>query len=687
MSAWDDFLTVGNFQLAWDRVVRSKHGDTKDRLALRAFNFSLERNLRLLIDRIARDTYKPFPALKTYQPKSAGTLRTKPILTVPDRIVYQAVGNVIADSTAPHLIIFADQQVYAHLYAGARRKYMLKNWREQYRKFIKALERAWSRGNRWVVQADIASYYDSIDHNLLIDLIRHWVPDDGLLQFLRKCLRTWTPHRDVLYLDRGLPQGYETSDFLATLFLYSVDHELCEKGYDDKYRRYVDDIRLFLSTKDKAQRALIDLDLSLKSIGLILQANKTSIRRIDSIDDQRDPQWGLLSFVDQIAPTQPRQAQGELRRVFFDALDAMSDEFAESRLVFALGRLDRYDDVRDQVLRLLDTVPWRSRSLTGYLQVFTGDAYTIDRLTDFVQRHRVYGWHLKNCLECLLQIARPEDLYAICQEWVRESSLPWYQRLAAAEGLSQIPESVAFCNAWAEREGNYMVREALFASCYKLANDLPQQTRVIRAMLTDQDEAIKRVGLYFLLAHDELSWSEFEDVEDQLGPLRNLVPDLVPGEEDVEGECYIAKVFVDFFGVDAAAGVNFEPRLDGVYENAKQHLRCAIGSHDTSPSRYVSRLDNFNNILVWAIYDHLLPNENYVRDDTVNNLNRTVFRELCPVVAGAFLQCHELRCNCAEPHPYSRSLSSVSEEVSYRERDEVTDYLRAAYRQLTELFS
>lgn len=247
------------------------------------------------------------------------------------------MGNVIADRVTPELQMFVNHQVYAHVYAGAGKKVMLRSWKTQYRKFTKSLERAWSRKNRWVVQADIASYYDSINHTLLINRIRQWLAEDNLLDLLKECLRKWAPHKIEQGLNMGLPQGYETSDFLATLFLYPVDHELCEKGYDDKYRRYVDDIRLFLPTENKAKKALIELDRSLKSIGLILQTRKTFIERVDSIDTQRDPLGGILSLVDQTLAMHPRQTQEDLRSIFFDALDNLPDKFAErhSRMISA----------------------------------------------------------------------------------------------------------------------------------------------------------------------------------------------------------------------------------------------------------------------------------------------------------------------------------------------------------------
>lgn len=685
MSDWEKFVNPDNLRLAWKRVIRSTHGITKDYLALRAFNFSLEENLSLLADKLNNETYEPSEALKIYKPKKAGTLRTIAILTVPDRIVYQGICNVIATKSDPDIQMVANRQVYAHLPASPTSMYALRRWQVQYRRFIRALERTWRRGTQWLVKTDIASFYDSIDHDLLVESLRdRWAIDERLLNLLKKCLHTWSSHVHQRYLRMGLPQGYEASDLLSTLFLNTVDRDICSKGYDTNYLRYVDDIRMLLPQQDRASRALIDLDLSMKSIGLILQTTKTTIQKIDSLDSQRDPQWGLLSLIDGNPNFWYENTQQQLRQIFFDATRELeTNEFAESHLVFALKRLDAHEDVGDQVLLLLDRMPWRSYELTQYLRQFKSDHHTIRRLRRFVENHRVYGWHLANCLGCLSHIAQPDDFDTICKEWLSDSKLPWYQKLAAAEALSKIMESATFCDSCSETEQNPLVRKSLLASCYKLADDdTTSQQRVIRKMLQDDHEEIKRTGIYFILSHSELSWEEFADLEGHVRPIRALIPDLIP-----QKECFISRTLSDFFQIDGALDINFEDILDGDYSTARQHLRTAVGAHDTSPSRYVCRLDNFNIILTWSIYKHHLPSVNCQKDEPVNNWKRGEFRNLYGVIAEAFLKCHEVRSNCAEPHPYSASLGAISEEVTHPQKGDITNTLKPAYRQFVQSFS
>jgi len=612
------------------------HGNVKDRLALRAFNLSLERNLELLADRLDNMTYAPSPAPKIYQPKTAGTLRTMPLLTVADRVVYQGICNIVAVRAKSDIQMVANRQVYAHLPASRQSMFPLRPWRVQYRQFTQSLEREWRRGSRWLVKADIASFYDSIDHGLLAETLRdRWGISDRLLDLLRECLHTWSPHVEQRYLDKGLPQGYEASDVLSTLFLNTVDRDMCGKGYDTAYHRYVDDMRILLSEEAKAQRALIDLDLSMKSVGLILQATKTTIRRVDSLDDQRDPLWGLLSYIGRSGELENGSTQPQLRQIFFDAVRSLTtNDFAESHLVFALHRLGPYEDVGDQVLLLLDRMPWRSYALTYYLRRFGSSHHIAMRLKLLLEGHRVYGWHLANLLRCLSEVARSEDVYPVCREWLLDARLPWYQRMVAAECLSQIPHSAAFCDVCSENEQHVLVKRALLSSSYMLATgDSTAQRDLLRRMLQDQNEQIQRIGIYFLLSHPELSWQDLTDCETSLESLGVLIPALSP-----QGECFIARTLADHFQVDGALTVNFADILGSDYDAARRHLLIAVGAHDTSPSRYVCRMDNLNVILTGGIYARRLPALSYQTNDPVNNWNRREFRDLCPVVAGAFLQ-------------------------------------------------
>ncbi len=677
---WRRLTDPGNLRLAWRRLLRSNHGDIKDRVALRAYGFSLARNLEILADKLRNGTYSPSGAERLYQPKSSGTLRGLAVLSVEDSIVYQAMCNVIMRRSLPHLSPFANRHVFAHLPQTEKSPFAVMRWQEQYRRFGRAMEAAWRTERRWLVEADVAAFYDSVDHGLLCTLL------EGELQIARQlieligaCLASWSYHPNGRPLMRGLPQGHQASDLLSTVFLSQVDREMCRQGSQDVYLRYVDDIRILCWDRNSALRALAGLGQAMSQVGLILNTSKASVRAIDGLEAERDARWGELSLAGRAAADGTVVPQAKLREEFLAAFSQLSSSrFAESRLVFALGRLEPTDAVRDRALLLLDTMPWRSAVVIRHLAQYRGDQTVIDGLSTHIKSHRVYGWHLANCLRGLSSVAEPSVFSPICKEWVANTRLPWYQRLAAAKCLSKVSEEVAFCASSAASESHPLVRRALLVTSYDLVSESEDsRSQMLRDMLCDPDQNTQRVGIYLALADSDLGWNGFRDLESRLGGLQFLV---VEGAR--RGECYIAGTLLALFGVKEAEATDFRDLLADDYDAATQHLRVAIGEFDTCPSRFVSRIDNFNTILTKSCFARLLPDIRFLPENYAGHLQQKRFQDAHPIAAAAFGKCHRVRSGSDEAHAYSQASGSISEPVSYGMRDHLHQALGLAYAEL-----
>lgn len=696
-----EFLSIENFELAWERVLHTTHGDAKDQLGLQSFAVDVPINLAILIEQLREREYKPLAAPKIYLPRSSHTLRTLPVLCITDRIVYQALSNIIADRCAGDLSIFANRHVFAHLPTEGKNPYALRKWRGQYHRFLRAFKEHWTRGNKWVAEADIAAYYDSIDHDLLLRLLKKkgWLPHDDILELLRQCLRVWSSHghlerssRDSMLriseeqsseegLTRGLPQGYEASDFLATIFLYDVDRTLISKGF--KYIRYVDDIRILASTQDKAKRGLIELDLALKSVALILQTQKTSLRCIQDIWDE-DVKWTELSLLDQQPDDMFPAVQDNLRKKFFDAKAKLNvEELAERHLIFALNRLEKYDDVRDAVLSLLETLPWRSGDLTRYLHKFKGDIRTANTLRSFIERHKLYSWHLSNCLSCLANISS-DDLYSdICQDWVQQDNVPWYQRLAAVDALGTSALNYTFLYVTLSKETDTMIRRSLWVYCFHLAQSNEDKTHLLRMAFTDRSKELYQIALYHLLITPTLNWDELGLDIEALGRLKRLLPSV--GKGTPEKDTYIAQTLARNFDVDMPQQLDLRAVFGPIYPYAVNHLRTAMASYSTSPSRYITRLDNFNQVITDVVYCKLLNNPQYDKNNFHANLQAKAFQARCPKMSLHFTECHKLRSITPEVHAYARSIGAWSEDIRYSQAKRITNGLKPAYQEFVDL--
>lgn len=257
---WDKFLTYDNFLLAWQRTVNVTSRMIIDELGFKIFAFNLEANLKDLIRQVQAEDfpYTPLADHKVYVPKPSTTLRTMSLMAVPDVIVYQALVNVIADESHQYLVTYQNQHIFGNIYAGSGKRWMLRPWKQQYNNFVNSVERLYRNGNFWIASTDIVSFYDTIDHERLIQIVRKYCRCKEFSKFenlLRECLSKWSAHTANVKMSRGIPQGSNASDFLANLFLHELDKIMICKGYN--YVRYVDDIRILGRDKPTVQQGLI----------------------------------------------------------------------------------------------------------------------------------------------------------------------------------------------------------------------------------------------------------------------------------------------------------------------------------------------------------------------------------------------------------------------------------------------
>lgn len=120
------------------------------------------------------------------------------------------------------------------------------------------------------VVADIAGFYDNMDYGRLHDNLRRMAAPGEELRLLSECLNRWSHPRG-----KGVPQGYSASDILAKAYLWSFDERLLRDGY--RHLRYVDDIRLFCTSKHEAKEVIERIAQLLHVHGLTVQSAKTEI--------------------------------------------------------------------------------------------------------------------------------------------------------------------------------------------------------------------------------------------------------------------------------------------------------------------------------------------------------------------------------------------------------------------------
>ena len=254
-----------NLEAAWRKVRSNKGSAGVDHVTVRQFAAHEAEELTRLQERLTAGRYTPSPGLRIQIPKGDGKTRPLGIPTVRDRVVQTAVRNVIEP-------IF-EREFAEHSY-GFRPG---RSAHQALRRVIDWLD----EGYRYVVDADIKSYFDTIPKDALMAKVRERVADGRVLSLIRSFLdqqimedaTLWTPAS-------GTPQGAVLSPLLANIYLNPLDHLMSAAGY--RMVRYADDFVVLCRTREEADTALAEIRGFMDAVALTLHPDKTRIVSLEA---------------------------------------------------------------------------------------------------------------------------------------------------------------------------------------------------------------------------------------------------------------------------------------------------------------------------------------------------------------------------------------------------------------------
>lgn len=260
-SLMDKVFSLENLRRAFAKVKVNQGAAGVDHQTVEMFEEDLEKNLRGLSQQLKEDRYRPQPVRRQWIDKP-GSKEKRPlgIPTVRDRVVQTAVRSVIEP------IFDRDFAEQSH---GFRPGHGCKD-------ALRRVDTLYKEGYAWVVDADIASYFDSIPQTPLMERMEEKISDGRVLKlvgaFLKQGvmegLKYWTP-------EEGTPQGAVISPLLANIYLDPLDKEMAQKGFE--MVRYADDFVILCKTEQEAQQALAVVQSWMQENGLKLHPTKTRI--------------------------------------------------------------------------------------------------------------------------------------------------------------------------------------------------------------------------------------------------------------------------------------------------------------------------------------------------------------------------------------------------------------------------
>ena len=235
----EKILYKDNLNRAFKRVKANKGAPGIDGMTVEEALLYFKGNQKELIDRIYRGKYTPSPVRRVEIPKPDGGVRKLGIPTVVDRTIQQA----IAQQLIP---------IYEPLFTET--SYGYRPQRDAKQAIQKVKEYA-EQGYVYAVSIDLSKYFDTINHEILLNILRRDVKDERVIQMIKRYLKGGVMENGVVMeTEEGSPQGGNLSPLLSNIYLNEFDQEFLKRGVP--CIRYADDIVLLAKSKRASERLL-----------------------------------------------------------------------------------------------------------------------------------------------------------------------------------------------------------------------------------------------------------------------------------------------------------------------------------------------------------------------------------------------------------------------------------------------
>lgn len=298
---------------AWRRVKANRGAEGVDEESIQAFEANLRDNLYKVWNRMSSGSYMPPPVRAVEIPKKMGGSRVLGVPTVADRVAQTVVYLYLEPEVEP--VFHPDSYGY-------------RPGRSAHHALVRCRARCWRYD--WVLDLDLKSFFDSLDHSLVLRAVAHHTDLRWILLYVERWLKAPLQLEDgtLKPRDRGSPQGSAISPVLANIFLhYALDMWLVREYPAVPFERYADDVILHCKTKAQAQVLRDAIIERLAQVGLELNLDKTRIvycKDSNRTGSHEHEQFTFLGYT-----FRPRLARSKAGENFVSFLPAVSDDAAK----------------------------------------------------------------------------------------------------------------------------------------------------------------------------------------------------------------------------------------------------------------------------------------------------------------------------------------------------------------------
>lgn len=266
MSLMEVILSNGNIAEAWKQVKRNGGSPGIDGISVEQFPEYFRPRWKRIKQALLKGYYIPAPVARVEIPKKTGGTRKLGIPTVLDRMIQQAIAQVL-------------NTIFDHGFSEA--SYGFRPKRSAHGA-IRRIHESVKSGYRYAVDVDIEKFFDNVDHDILMHKVARKVGDKRVLKLIGRYLRAGVRERNGQDSPSliGTPQGGPLSPLLSNIMLHELDCEMERKWY--RFARYADDFVVVTKTKAEGEQILADITAFLKvKLKLTVNATKSKVVPIE----------------------------------------------------------------------------------------------------------------------------------------------------------------------------------------------------------------------------------------------------------------------------------------------------------------------------------------------------------------------------------------------------------------------
>lgn len=236
---WERIFSRYNLFRALERVQKNGGAPGVDGMTVEELPEHLKANWESIRTKLEMGTYQPSPVRRVEIPKPSGGVRKIGIPTVQDRLIQQAIHQVLSLEYEPRF---------------SQHSYGFRPGRSAH-DAVKAARGHIEAGYRWVVDIDLAQFFDRVNHDRLMARMKADIPDKRVLRLVNEYLKAGVMENGVVTAtERGTPQGGPLSPLLSNIVLDELDRELEKRGH--RFARYADDCNIYVKSQRAAERVM-----------------------------------------------------------------------------------------------------------------------------------------------------------------------------------------------------------------------------------------------------------------------------------------------------------------------------------------------------------------------------------------------------------------------------------------------